>query len=454
MPRSVVDYFRCPESFIDFRKPAPAGAQGPGYFRFGDDVLCFATSTVGCASDPTGTLADALDQTRFEGASCILPFHPSEATNNLRYERYIAQTQKPLWKSIARETYYGLRPLLPVSIRRHLQRAWLKGWDARPFPRWPVDTTVDRMQARLLRLALENSREECIPFIWFWPEGKSACAIMTHDVETEAGLRACGRLMDFNDNDQIKSSFQLIPEGRYTVTPQTVDWIRERGFEVNVHDLRHDGHLFDNYASFARSAERINRYARRFGSTGFRSGVLYRNQDWFGAFSFSYDMSVPNAAHLDPQPGGCCTVMPYFNGSILELPVTTTQDYTLFHILETYSIELWQTQIEAILARNGLASFIVHPDYLNNGRAVETYLSLLNHLKQLRQHANLWIARPGEVNTWWRQRSQMRLVRTGGSWTVEGPGSERARVALASIERGELHYRIQHHEIANAKSAS
>ena len=60
-------------------------------------------------------------------------------------------------------------------------------------------------------------------------------------------------------------------------------------------------------------------------------------------------MSVPNVAHLEPQRGGCCTVMPYFIGDILELPLTTTQDYSLFHILGDYSIALWKQQIELIL---------------------------------------------------------------------------------------------------------
>ena len=64
---------------------------------------------------------------------------------------------------------------------------------------------------------------------------------------------------------------------------------------------------------------------------------MYREQQWFDAFDFSYDMSVPNVAHLEPQRGGCCTVMPYFVGDLLELPLTTVQDYSLFHILNDYS---------------------------------------------------------------------------------------------------------------------
>ena len=75
-------------------------------------------------------------------------------------------------------------------------------------------------------------------------------------------------------------------------------------------------------------------------------------------------MSVPNVAHLEPQRGGCCTVMPYFLGHVLELPLTAAQDYTLFHILGDYSTRLWQEQIDLILEQNGLVSFIAHPDYL------------------------------------------------------------------------------------------
>ncbi len=80
---------------------------------------------------------------------------------------------------------------------------------------------------------------------------------------------------------------------------------------------------------------------------------MYRDQEWFDALEFSYDMSVPNVAHLEPQRGGCCTVMPYFVGDILELPLTTIQDYSLFHILGDYSIDLWKEQIDLILRRTG-----------------------------------------------------------------------------------------------------
>jgi hypothetical protein len=124
--------------------------------------------------------------------------------------------------------------------------------------------------------------------------------------------------------------------------------------------------------------------------------------------------------------------MPFFIGKLLELPVTTTQDYTLFHILNDYSIDVWKRQITAITRHHGLASFIVHPDYVIAKRARATYQALLAHLAQVRDDGQAWVALPRDVDRWWRQRSQMRVVRDGGGWRIHGPGHERARLAMAT----------------------
>jgi hypothetical protein len=108
------------------------------------------------------------------------------------------------------------------------------------------------------------------------------------------------------------------------------------------------------------------------------------HQKWFDSLKFSYDTSVPNAAHLEPQQGGCCTIMPYFIGDILELPVTTTQDYALSNYLSQYSIDVWKRQIELIMEQHGLINFIVHPHYITKSREWNVYKSLLAHLVQLR----------------------------------------------------------------------
>jgi hypothetical protein len=135
--------------------------------------------------------------------------------------------------------------------------------------------------------------------------------------------------------------------------------------------------------------------------------------------------------------------MPYFIGKVLELPLTATQDYTLFHIIGDYSIDLWKRQIEMIRRRNGLISFIVHPDYIIEERARQVYRDLLTYLAALCDSEKLWIALPEEINHWWRSRAEMRLVQRDHSWRIEGPDHERARVAFASLENGRLIYRLQ-----------
>ena len=211
-----------------------------------------------------------------------------------------------------------------------------------------------------------------------------------------------------------------------------------------MHDLNHDGRLFRGHAEFLRRAERIRAHAREFRAEGFRSAVLYRNLDWFNDLGCSYDMSVPNVAHLDPQRGGCCTVMPYFIGEVLELPLTTTQDYSLFHVLRDYSLRLWEEQIGRIVARHGLVSFNIHPDYIREGNARAVYVALLRRLAAVRAERNVWTALPGDVNGWWRRRAAMELVHDRGAWRVAGDGCETARVAWAALDGDRLVYTLEH----------
>jgi len=442
---SFLDYYRCPEQYVDFRLiGAIHEGQETGYFRFGPDVVCYGRCvTTRVSADLSSQCADSRPDAYVRGSRCMLPFDPTEIVDNLRRERYVAAAPSSGARSFIRRAYYQVRPYLPVSVRKHLQRLWLNGKSKRSFPSWPVDCTVDRFLRTIMSLCVQGSGTPSIPFIWFWPDGKSSAAIVTHDVEASSGLTFCDQLMNVNDSFGIKASFQIIPEMRYAASDEILSAMRRRGHEINVHDLKHDGYLFSERDSFLKSAQRINAYAEQFKAKGFRSGVLYRNVEWYDAFSFSYDMSVPNTACMDPQPGGCCTVMPYFIGAILEIPVTTTQDYSIFHILGSYSIDLWLEQIEVIMGHHGLISFIVHPDYLQTNRAMSTYKSLLRHLAGLRSTSELWMALPGEIDSWWRERNQMRLVWKDARWVIEGAGADRARIAYAILEDGRLRYSFE-----------
>jgi len=124
-------------------------------------------------------------------------------------------------------------------------------------------------------------------------------------------------------------------------------------------------------------------------------------------------------------------------------------------IRDSYSISLWERQIELIRQRHGLIGFIVHPDYIIEEPARECYRELLQHLSGLISANQVWMAAAGDVNRWWRERSQMQLIRQGNGWRISGPGSERARLAYAFLQDGKLAYSLEHERggvVAGGKS--
>jgi glycosyltransferase involved in cell wall biosynthesis len=447
MSKSFLDYFKCPAEFVSITLAGePSG--DPGFFRFGNDLICFGQASLKKQSrSPRGALAQVGDPVEIRGRQVYLPFDLDAIISNLRLEIYSGNLSEQKTRlgaaSIIHDLYYLVRPILPLSIRSALQRVKLKNAMLNPFPRWPVDRTVDRVFEKTMIAVIRANGGQAIPFIWFWPEGKQAASILTHDVEDEAGKAFCQSLMDIDDEYGFKASFQIVPEKRYSVEPEFLQQLRERNFEICVHDLNHDGNLYEDRTEFRRRAQIINTYCNKFGTEGFRSGVLYRNLLWYGDYQFSYDMSLPNVAHLDPQGGGCCTVMPYFVDKILEIPVNATQDYSLFHILHEHSIDLWKQQIRTIVDGHGLISFIIHPDYVIEKDHQQIYRQLLSYLREQCAIHKIWVTVPSQINSWWRQRSAMKLLRNSYGWRITGEGSQRARIAYATLVGDSLVYSFE-----------
>lgn len=438
MLENLSEFYRTPDNLL---RDIPVAEQSDheGFFQLGHGPFCYGS----CATGVSATFEKAPPCREVTNQ---LLWDPATVIRNLLHERYekslTPAREKMLSQEWALKAYYLVRDSLPDSVRRYLQRAYFSNWTERPFPAWPVDFTVDTIHENLLQLSMEAAGLRRVPFIWFWPEGATNCLILTHDVETHAGYAFTSQLMDLDESRGFRASFQVVPERRYAISAEYVREIRYRGFEFNIHDLNHDGRLYRDREQFLRRAGKINEYIHKYGAKGFRAGAMYRNLDWYDAYEFSYDMSMPNVAHLDPTRGGCCTVFPFFVGKILEIPLTTSQDYSVFHILSDYSIDLWKKQLGLIRRRNGLMSLLAHPDYLICSPNRKVYEHLLDYLREMVSHEKLWHALPGEVDRWWRTRSQLKLIKRGGDWQIEGQGKERARIAFAVLDGKQLVYEM------------
>ena len=88
------------------------------------------------------------------------------------------------------------------------------------------------------------------------------------------------------------------------------------------------------------------------------------------------------------------------------------------------------------MKKHGLMSFIVHPDYVLKPRECGIYEALLDHLAFLRREKAVWTTTPGEVNLWWRQRAEMRLVENGDGLADRRFGQGESAPSLCERRRG------------------
>lgn len=284
-----------------------------------------------------------------------------------------------------------------------------------------------------------------------WPNGKKFAVVLTHDVEGHDGVRRCRQLMQLELEMGFRSSFNFIPEGSYKDPRGVREELSRNGFEVGVHDLRHDGWLYRSRQAFIRNSGRIKRYLSDWGAVGFRSGFMLHNLDWLHDLDLQYDTSTFDTDPFEPQPEGRHTIFPFWvpapearksevrgqrsevnsgggqgteagsdlrppascvrNRGYVELPYTLPQDSTLFLLLRETSIDLWRKKVDWIAEHGGMALVNTHPDYMamrgsprdSREFPVELYLELLRYISS-KYSGQYWHALPREVATLIRDR--------------------------------------------------
>ena len=310
--------------------------------------------------------------------------------------------------------FYKAKPFLPRKAQIALRRAMARAKLLFCSRTWPIDAAADRAPSGWTR----------------WPENKKFALVLSHDVESLAGHDRCLQLAKVEERFGFRSSFNFVPED-YRVSPALRRTLREKGFEIGVHGLVHDGKLFSSRRIFERRAPLINSYLRKWQAAGFHSPSMIHNLDWIAELDIEYDCSTFDTDPFEPKPEGIRSIFPLLvsrksvvppvtgpsglpasrpGGFYVELPYTLPQDHCLFVILKEKDITIWRKKLDWIAQRGGMALLNTHPDYMNfNGRRlgleeypVRFYADFLEYVKAKYGH-ECWHVLPREMARFWSE---------------------------------------------------
>lgn len=416
-----------------------------GCYRLGDAVLSGHvipdTSTAGwlrrLGSDwqPTQPIRDAHGRHvasvwRDDNGSVFLPFDMGEVMENFWSERY-RELGRPRGHALAKGAlirgYYMTKPAIPRQAQLALRRSFTRVQSRATFPRWPVEDSLHDLYSWLLGV-LAVIRGLPVPYLSVWPEGRSWALVLTHDVETAFGYRNLHLLRDTERELGYRSTWNFVPE-RYEVDETVLQQLRAENCEIGVHGLLHDGRDLGSRRLFAKRLPAIRAYAERWHAVGFRSPATQRVWEWMPELGFDYDSSFTDTDPYEPQPGGCCSYLPFLNEEQVELPITLPQDHTLFAILEHTAGDVWVDKARHLRGRGGMALALTHPDYATNPHLADAWRRLL---EEFRDDDTAWQALAHEVAHWWRRRAASTVREHGTDWRVDGPASRDGRVDFAT----------------------
>ena len=297
--------------------------------------------------------------------------------------------------------YYRIKPFIPRRLRWALRRSRARAIVRDCRSTWPIDVTSATPPAN-----------------WpGWPEGHDFAFVITHDVESYAGLTKVRDLAQLEVALGLRSSFNFIPEGPYADPAEVRAWLEERGFEIGVHDLNHDGRLYGSRQGFREKAGRINRYLKDWGAVGFRSGFMLRKLDWIHDLDVAYDASTFDTDPFEPQPEGSGTIFPFLvdaegdDPGYVELPYTLPQDSTLFLLLGEETNAIWKQKLDWIAAKGGLALVNIHPDYIDFSGKRTSSCYPHSQVKELFEHlcsryrGKFWNPLAKDLASWFRRHA-------------------------------------------------
>ena len=297
------------------------------------------------------------------------------------------------------DSYYSLKPLIPRWLQIQLRQRIIRRLVRRNSSSWPIS----------------ESAGAAPPAFPGWPGGKRFALVLTHDVESAAGVSHCEQLADMEQERGFRSAFGFVPL-RYQTPERLRRTLVERGFEVLVHDLYHDGRLYRSRKVFEQRLPRINEFLAQWQTRGFSSGSMLHNLSWIGDLDIDYAVSTYDVDPFEPQACGLGRIFPCWvqppdrtRPGFAELPYTIAQDFTVFILLREKNNAIWRRKLDWIAEKGGMALIKTHPDYMAFGAQdrrfdrypVEHYTDFLDYV-QSRYKDEFWLAHPSAVAGYWR----------------------------------------------------
>lgn len=296
--------------------------------------------------------------------------------------------------------FYNFKPFIPRILQIALRRILVKRKLESCRDIWPIAINAGKT-----------------PVNWSgWPDKKRFAVVLTHDVESAIGVEKCIALARLEENLGFRSSFNFVIKD-YPVPPEIRQNLVNRGFEVGVHGLTHDGRFFQRKRTFFEKSHIINQFLSEWNAVGYRTPAMLGNLEWLRKLNIEYDASTFDTDPFEPRPHGVDTIFPFLvdkneNGSgFVELPYTLPQDFTLYVIMQEKNIDIWKKKLDWIAEKGGMALVITHPDYMNftgrkfgiNEYPVEFYKEFLGYIKT-RYEGKYWQVLPKEIARFWSKK--------------------------------------------------
>jgi peptidoglycan/xylan/chitin deacetylase (PgdA/CDA1 family) len=359
--------------------------------------------------------------------SVLLPFDIDAPLDALLEERYTLRRRG--LRQVATRGYYRARRVIPRQLQMTLRRRYRAIQERSPFPAWPTETSLHRLEALILGL-VEEVAGEPLPWISHWPNDYQWTLVLTHDVERAGGYRLVERMQAIEAQNGLRSAWYFVPERDYVVEDALLARLRDAGCEICLHGLHHDGRDMTP-GVFHQRLPAMQRYAKQWGAQGFRSPSTHRDAALLRELGLQHDSSWSDVATYEPEPGGSCSWLPYFIGDVVELPITLPQDHTLFDLRGERTEERWLEKAAFLREEGGMGLLLTHPDYLVEPERLALYERFL---AAQATDTSAWHALPREVADWWRRRASSSLQQSGGQWVVTGAAAADGRVRLGAPE--------------------